>query len=120
MLSFVLWMQEPDGRWINFVFDWDGARNTHGITSVTGENFWHARALVGVSHAWLTFGDERAHDALRLGLDRAISRPAPPDVRALHVLTARRLIADAGMDDAGGADARPGSASSRRAERATC
>ncbi len=97
MLAFVLWMQEPDGRWINFVFDWDGARNTHGITSVTGENFWHARALVGVSHAWLTFGDERAHDALRLGLDRAISRPAPPDVRALHVLTARRLIADAGM-----------------------
>jgi hypothetical protein len=99
VLAFVLWMQEPDGRWINFVFDWDGTRNTHGITSVSGQNFWHARALVGVSHAWLTFDDERAHDALRLGLDRAISRPAPPDVRALHVLTARRLIADADMTE---------------------
>src|SRR2546430_1978157 len=64
LLEFVLWMQEPDGRWINFVYDWDGARNLHGITSATGESFWHARALVGVSHAWLTFADERARDAL--------------------------------------------------------
>ena len=99
LLEFVLWMQEPDGRWINFVFDWDGTRNTQGITSATGQNFWHARALVGVSHAWLTFGDERAQDALHRGLDRAAARPAPPDVRALHVLTARRLIADAGRSE---------------------
>jgi len=98
LLAFVLWMQEPDGHWINFVFDWDGTRNTDGITSTSGPNFWHARALVGVSHAWLTFGDEAAHEALQRGLDRAISLPAPPDVRALHVLTARRLIADAGME----------------------
>jgi hypothetical protein len=93
LLGFVLWMQEPDGRWLNFVFDWDGARNTAGITSETGENFWHARALVGVSHAWLTFGDERAEAAMHRGLDHAVTKPAPPDVRALHILTARRLIA---------------------------
>src|SRR5207342_3701110 len=37
LLAFVLWMQEPDGRWINFVVDWDGERNTSGITSETGE-----------------------------------------------------------------------------------
>ena len=97
MLDFILWMQEPDGRWINFVRDWEGTRNSSGITSGTGENFWHARALVGVSHAWLTFADERAHAALLRGLDHAVMKPAPPDVRALHVLTARRLIADAGM-----------------------
>ena len=96
LLEFVLWMQEPDGRWINFVFDWDGGRNTAGITSETGENFWHARALAGVSHAWLTFGDERAHDALMRGLDHAVTKPAPSDVRVLHMEVARRLIADAG------------------------
>jgi hypothetical protein len=31
------------------------------------------------------------------GLDHAVAKPAPPDVRALHILTARRLIADAGI-----------------------
>jgi hypothetical protein len=94
LLEFVLWMQEPDGRWLNFVYDWDGARNELGITSETGENFWHARALVGVSHAWLTFGDERAEAAMHRGLDHAVTKPAPPDVRALHIFTAQRLIAD--------------------------
>jgi hypothetical protein len=97
LLEFCLWMQEPDGRWINFVYDWDGARNALGITSATGESFWHARALVGVSHAWLTFADERAREAVLAGLDHAVSKPAPPDVRALHILTARRLIGDAGI-----------------------
>jgi hypothetical protein len=31
------------------------------------------------------------------GLDHAVTKPAPPDVRALHVLTARRLIMDANV-----------------------
>jgi hypothetical protein len=93
LLEFVLWMQEPDGRWINFVFDWDGERNTRGITSATGENFWHARALVALSHAWLTFGDSDVEDALHRGLERAAARTPPPDVRALHVRTAYLLMA---------------------------
>ncbi len=54
-----------DGRWWNFIYDWAGTRNETGLTSSTGENFWHARALGGVSHAWLTFGDERALAATR-------------------------------------------------------
>lgn len=103
ILEFCLWMQEPDGRWINFVYDWAGTRNEQGITSATGESFWHARALVGVSHAWLTFADERAREAVLAGLDHAVSKPAPPDVRALHILTARRLIADAGIKGLTGA-----------------
>ena len=95
LLDFILWMQEDDGRWINFVYDWDGVRNVRGITSVRGENFWHARALLGVSHAWLTFRDVRAKDALYRGLDHAVRKPAPPDVRVLHMEVARRLIVDA-------------------------
>jgi hypothetical protein len=97
LLEFCLWMQQPDGRWINFIYDWEGTRNEVGITSAIGESFWHARALVGVSHAWLTFADERAREAVLAGLDHAVSKPAPPDVRALHILTARRLVADAGI-----------------------
>ena len=96
LLDFVLWMQAEDGRWLNFVFDWDGTRNTEGITSETGENFWHARALMGTSHAWLTFGDARAEEALHRGLDHAVTKAAPPDVRVLHMVVARRLIQDAG------------------------
>jgi hypothetical protein len=93
LLEFVLWMQEPDGRWVNFVYDWNGRRNTAGITSVAGENFWHARAVVATSNAWLTLGDDRAEAALHRGLDHMVAKPAPPDVRALHVLAANRLLA---------------------------
>lgn len=96
MLDFVLWMQEADGRWINFVYDWEGRRNHHGLTSNVGENFWHARALRATTNAWLTFGDERAERALHLGLDHAVTKDAPPDVRALHLEMARRLVRDAG------------------------
>ncbi|MDP9329972.1 MAG: hypothetical protein M3P11_04940 [Actinomycetota bacterium] len=95
LLEFVLWMQEDDGRWINFVYDWEGTRNVDGITSLRGENFWHARALMAVSHAWLTFKDVRAEDALYRGLDHAVKKPAPADVRVLHMEVARRLIVDA-------------------------
>jgi hypothetical protein len=93
LLSFVVWMQEPDGRWLNFIRNWNGDRNRDGITSETGENFWHARALASVTSAWLTFGDERARHALLLGLDHALAKPAPSDVRAIHLDLAGRLIA---------------------------
>jgi hypothetical protein len=94
VLEFVLWMQGNDGRWWNFIYDWPGTRNETGVTSSTGENFWHARALLGLSRAWLTFGDERALEALRRGLDHATARPAPADVRALHMLVGLRLLDD--------------------------
>ncbi len=96
MLEFVLWMQEHDGRWLNFVYDWEGSRNEAGLTSGVGENFWHARALCAVGQAWTTFGDDRAERALHLGLDHAVTKDAPPDVRALHLEMAGRLVRDAG------------------------
>jgi hypothetical protein len=92
LLEFVLWMQDDDGRWVNFVYDWDGEKNHEGLTSVRGENFWHARALLGLSNAWLVFKDERAEHALSAGFAHAAEKPAPPDVRALHMEVARRLI----------------------------
>jgi hypothetical protein len=92
LLEFVLWMQGEDGRWWNFVYDWSGAKNERGITSSTGENFWHARALAGVSNAWLTFGDERARDSMERGLRHAVARAAPADVRTVHLLVGLRLM----------------------------
>lgn len=99
VLEFVLWMQADDGRWLNFVYDWSGTRNESGVTSSTGANFWHARALSGVSNAWQMFGDERALTAARRGLEHAIARRVPADVRALHVLTGLRMIDDPGFAD---------------------
>jgi hypothetical protein len=99
VLEFVLWMQDGDGRWVNFVYDWSGTRNESGLTSSTGENFWHARALSGVSRAWQAFGDERALSATRRALEHAIARPAPADVRGVHLNAALRLLDDPGFAD---------------------
>lgn len=99
LLEFVLWMQEPDGRWVNFVYDWDGRRNDGGLTSSVGENFWHARALCGLSRAWFAFGDMRAEAAIQRGLEHVARTEAPPDVRALHVEVCLRLIERAGRTD---------------------
>jgi hypothetical protein len=92
LLEFVLWMQEPDGRWINFVTTWEGTRNDTGITSRAGENFWHARALVALSRAWVALGDERARTAFERGWRHAVTEPTAPDVRALHVVAGIRLV----------------------------
>ena len=90
LLSFVVWMQEPDGQWLNFVHDWDGDKNRTGITSRPGQNFWQARGLVGVERAARAMGDERARAAYERGLARAAERPAPSDIRSLHLVAALR------------------------------
>ena len=95
LLGFVLWMQQPDGTWLNFVTGWDGEKNLHGITSRSGQNFWHARALAGVAKAAAVFDDEPARAAYRLGLSRAAGDDAPPDIRALHL---RTLLLDPDAD----------------------
>ncbi len=86
LLDFVLWMQEPDGRWLNFVHDWEGDKNRDGITSRTGQNFWQARALLGVGDAARVLGDERAAAAFARGFAVVRDEPAPPDIRSLHVV----------------------------------
>jgi hypothetical protein len=93
LLDFVLWMQGSDGRWVNFVEDWDGTVNRNGISSFAGGAFWQARALQAVARAAVVFDDERATAALNRGLGE-MRAPAPPDVRALHVITALDLPDD--------------------------
>lgn len=98
LLRFVEWMQETDGHWVNFVKEWDGTRNADGPTSAVGANFWHGRALAGISRAWLAFGEPSTEDALLRGLEPLRTADAPSDVRALHVETGLRLM-KAGRSD---------------------
>src|SRR5207244_12608633 len=45
LLRFVAYMQDDDGRFGNFIFDWNGRRNRAGDTSRAGGPAWQARAL---------------------------------------------------------------------------
>ncbi|HUG56460.1 MAG TPA: hypothetical protein VMJ92_05215 [Candidatus Limnocylindrales bacterium] len=92
-LDFVLWMQRPDGRFVNFVRDWQGLRNLDGPTSVAGGAFWQARGLRGLAKAWVVLADARAGAAFERALecvDR--SDKVPPDVRAVHVAALLDLV----------------------------
>ena len=92
LLDFVLWMHEADGRWHNFIYDWDGARNSEGPTSVAGINFWQARAIFALAEAALLLDNGAARGVLADGLAAASAGSPPPDVRALHVLTALAVL----------------------------
>ena len=93
LLDFVLWMQEPEGTWLNFIYSWDGDKNRTGITSRPGQNFWLARGLLGVQRAAFLLEHEgrlweRALDAYRRSLAAAAASEAPPDIRSLHLQAA--------------------------------
>ena len=91
LLDFLVWMQDADGRWLNFVTDWDGTRNRTGASSFVGGAFWQARALQAVTRAAIVLGDARAGAMLDRGLPW-MQGPAPPDVRALHIMCAVDLL----------------------------
>ena len=99
LLDFVLAMQDEDGRWVNFIRDWQGTPNRVGRTSVAGGGFWQARAMLALAKAALVFDDPRIGDALARGLPHLTDNPAPPDVRCLHVLTVLALQARDERDD---------------------
>jgi hypothetical protein len=92
LVDFVVWMQDANGKWVNFIVDWDDAAgNRTGASSYAGGAFWQARALQAVARAAIVFGDAHAETALERGL-ASMRAPAPPDVRALHVMTAVDLV----------------------------
>ena len=98
LLDFVLAMQQPDGRWVNFIRDWEGSINTESRTSLAGGHFWHARAMLALARARHQFEDERVTAALRRGTSFLVDSDAPPDVRALHVLAATEMIDTTDVD----------------------
>jgi hypothetical protein len=93
LLDFILAMQDAEGRWLNFIRDWDGAPNHTARTSIAGGGFWQARALLALARAAQVLDDSRIGDALNRGLPHVIEATGvPPDVRALHIRTALTLL----------------------------
>ena len=88
LLRFLSYMQDDDGRFRNFIFDWTGLRNQDGGTSRAGGAAWQARALLALACGVAAFGtdewDERFTRAIRW-----IHDDMPYlDVRAVCVLAA--------------------------------
>lgn len=92
LLDFVLSMQDANGRFVNFVHDWAGARNDQGPTSVPGGSFWQARGLRGLASAWIFFGDDRARAGVLRAMALVRDDPVPATVRAIHIQTAVELL----------------------------
>jgi hypothetical protein len=92
LVDFVLYMQREDGRFHNFIRDWDGTVNTDGPTSYPGGTFWQARAVRALAKAHLVLRDPRVAAPLARGFAFATENPAPPDVRTIHVLAALDLM----------------------------
>lgn len=58
-LSFVKYMQYPDGQFANFIRNAAGIRNATGPTSVKGGYAWSMRALKALALAYRVTGDSR-------------------------------------------------------------
>jgi hypothetical protein len=92
LVDFVLYMQREDGRFHNFIRDWDGSINTDGPTSFAGGTFWQARAIRALAKAHLVLRDQRVALPLARGFAFATDNPAPPDVRTIQILAALDLM----------------------------
>src|SRR5207245_7697165 len=92
LVDFVLYMQRDDGRFHNFIRDWDGTVNTDGPTSYAGGTFWQARAVRALPKGHLVLRDPRVAVPLARGFAFATANPAPPDVRTIQVLAALALM----------------------------
>ena len=92
LLEFLLYMQGPEGRFLNFVSDWTGAKNEHGPTSLADGSFWQARGLRGLTRASLAFEDDRAAVGVQSGLAVVRGERVAASIRAIHILTAVDLL----------------------------
>ena len=92
-VDFLLYMQQEDGLFVNFIWDWDGRRNDTGPTSFPGGGFWHARGVRALAKAALVLGDERAAAGMLRGLAPIREmRDVPADIRSIHALMTIELM----------------------------
>ncbi len=87
-LSFVTYMQEPDGRFLNFIVDGHGAKNRRGQTSYSGGKWWTARAMWALAMAWRVTGDE---EYLSLFLRGRLAPSSDMKIKAVHALALMEL-----------------------------
>ncbi|OLC55896.1 MAG: hypothetical protein AUH85_08025 [Chloroflexi bacterium 13_1_40CM_4_68_4] len=93
LADFLFYMQDDEGRFVNFITSWDGERNVDGPTSFAGGGFWQARGTRALAKLWMVLGDEGAHERLlrALPLIREATN-VPPDIRAIHAHMAAELL----------------------------
>ena len=93
LADFLFYMQDDDGRFVNFIHSWEGDHNVLGPTSLAGGEFWQARGTRALAKLWMVLGDERAHERLLLALPLIREAKAvPADVRAIHAHMASELV----------------------------
>jgi hypothetical protein len=87
-LRFVEYMQEPDGRFTNFIVDEAGTKNLRGQTSRTGGLWWTGRAMWALAAAYRVTGEERY---LRRFLRGRLAPTSDMKIKALHALALMEL-----------------------------
>ncbi len=97
-LAYVHAMQQPDGRFVNFVTDWRGALNLDGPTSYPGGPAWTARAVMALARSANALGREGDLERLRQAWPHVKQPQKYKDLRALHVLAALEVEAATGED----------------------
>lgn len=90
-LRFLLYMQQPDGRFANFILNWTGEQNLTGPTSLPSGPNWNARALRALAIAATTIGDPRYREAFDRAFVPVTQEMHYADIRALHVQAALEL-----------------------------
>lgn len=91
-LRFLLYMQQPDGRFANFIANWQGEQNLTGPTSLPSGPNWNARALRTLALASVVTGDQTYRDAFDRALEPVTADMHYSDIRALHVLAALEMF----------------------------
>lgn len=90
-LRFLQYMQQPDGRFANFILNWRGEQNLTGPTSAPHGPNWNARALRALALAAATTGDVTYREAFDRSLEPVTAGRHYADVRAIHLLAALDL-----------------------------
>ncbi len=86
LLRFLAYMQDDDGRFANFIVDWQGHQNTDGVTSARGGLQWQARATHALACGVDMLGGEEWEARFQRGIVW-LDGPCPYlDVRAVGVL----------------------------------
>ncbi|GAC1315017.1 MAG: hypothetical protein NVSMB2_05540 [Chloroflexota bacterium] len=86
LLRFLAYMQDDDGRFGNFIVEWDGRRNRVGATSHPGGPAWQARAIHALACGIAITGEEEWDERFRRALTWIDDASPYLDVRAVAVL----------------------------------
>ncbi len=92
-LEFTRAMQQPDGRFANFVRNWGGRCNLSGATSYPGGPHWTARAVMALARSVAVLQKEEDLERIRRVWPhlRDTGSIHSPVVRSLHLLAALQL-----------------------------